>query len=284
MSPVVAVTGPAGTVGREVVRELLARGVQVRALDPDPGRIGRAFGNAVEAVEFEFGIPSTYAAAFRGVDRLFLMRPPHITDVEHLIHPAVRAAIREGVGHVVFLSLQGVEKNRVVPHAKIEKYLVNLGLPYTMLRPGFFMQNLVTTHRQDIISGEILVPAGHGRTSFVDVRDIAAVAALALTEPGHEFRAYEITGSEALTYDEAARILSSVLGRRVQYRNPSPWRFWRAMRARGHPPGFVLVMIALYTVCRLGLAARVTGETERLLGRRPISFAQFAHDYRYSWT
>lgn len=279
----IAVTGASGNVGREVVRGLQARGERVRALGTRPDELRELFGPDVEVARLEFGDAETYPAAFAGVTHLFLMRPPQITDVGRLLHPAVEAARAAGTRHVAFLSLQGVEKNPVVPHARTEQYLKASGVAYTMLRPSFFMQNLSTTHRQDVAEGELLVPAGRGRTSFVDVRDVAAVAVLALTQEGHAFQAYELTGSEALTYGEVADTFTRELGRPVVYRDPSPLRFWRAMRARGHEPGFILVMLALYTVCRLGLAGRVTGETARLLGRPPLTLAQFVQDHREVW-
>jgi uncharacterized protein YbjT (DUF2867 family) len=281
--PLIAVTGASGNVGSEVVRALIARGARVRALDINPDRLRALFPEGVEIGQLEFGKPATYPAAFAEARALFLMRPPQISDVERLIHPAVRAAEAAGVRHVTFLSLQGVEKNPVVPHAKTERFLRESGIPYTFLRPSFFMQNLSTTHRQDIREGEIIVPAGNGRTSFVDVRDIAAVAAKVLTEPGHQGKAYELTGSEALTYGEVAEALTRVLGRPVRYARPGLLRFWRAMRSRGTPAPFVLVMAALYTVCRVGLAGRVTTETENLLGRKPIGFEQFARDNAQVW-
>lgn len=112
-----------------------------------------------------------------------------------------------------------------------------------------------------------------------DARDIGAVAAK-LTEAGHENGAYELTGSAALTYSEVARIFSDVLERDIYHSNPTPFAFCRRVRSRGLEPGFVLVMVALYTVCRFGLAARVTNDTRELLGREPLAMARFAQDYR----
>lgn len=125
-----------------------------------------------------------------------------------------------------FLSLLGAEHNRVVPHYKIEQYLIHAGLADTFLRARFFMKNLNTTHRAEIQQrNEIVVPAGKGKTSFIDVRNIAAVAALALTETGHANQAYDLTGSEALDDDEVAAILSQALGRPITYREPSLFQF-----------------------------------------------------------
>ena len=281
----VLVTGATGTVGKEVVTALQALGREPRVATTNPAEAaprfeaqGLAAGNVVK---LEFGDPATYPAAFAGVEKVFLMRPPQIADIKNKMIPVLEVAQLQGVKHVVFMSLQGVEKNPVVPHRKVETYLKASGLTYTFLRPSFFMQNLSGIHATDVKThGEIFVPAGRGRTSFVDARDIGAVAAKVLTERGYENKAYELTGAAALTYNEVAQIFSDVLGREVRYPNPSPLAFYRRMRSRGLERGFVLVMVALYTACRLGLAARVTGDTRDLLGREPRNVARFVEDYR----
>jgi len=279
----VVVTGATGNVGLHVARGLAREGVRVRIAARDPERARTLFPTA-EVARFAFGDEGTYRGAFEGARALFLVRPPEIAAVKKQIVPAIDAARAAGVGHVVFLSLQGADRNPVAPHRRIEDDLRAAGPAWTFLRPSFFMQNLSTTHRYDIAENdEVFVPAGRGRTSLVDTRDVAEVAVRALTEPGHENRAYELTGSEALSYEAVASILSTQLGREIRYANPSPFRFWRRMRARGVAPGYVLVMIALYTVCRLGLAERVTPEMEALLGRPPRTFREFARDHAGAW-
>jgi uncharacterized protein YbjT (DUF2867 family) len=280
----ILVTGATGNVGTELVRRLRATARPVRAAVGDVARGRARLGDGVDVVRFDFGDPATYEAAFADVRALFLLRPPAIADVGRRIVPAVDAAVRAGVERIVFLSLQGVERNPVVPHARIERHLRAVDVPWTFLRPSFFMQNLSTTHRDDIREHDrIFVPAGRGRTSFVDARDVAAVAALTLTEAGHERRAYELTGPEALDYARVAEVFGRVLGRPIRYADPSLPRFWTRMRARGYPAGFVAVMIGLYTVARLGLAARVTPELGRLLGRPPIALERFVRDHAECW-
>lgn len=189
-----------------------------------------------------------------------------------------------GVEHVVFLSLLGAEKNPWVPHRHVERYIEASGLAYTFLRPSFFMQNLSTTHRADIRDRhEVFVPAGRGRTSFIDARDIAAVAVTTLTEPGHEGKAYPLTGSEALTYAEVATVLTDVLGRPIRYTDPWISEFVIGLLRQGHPLPFVFVMVGIYTTAKLGLAGKVTADTERLLGRAQIRFRRFAEDYAAMW-
>jgi uncharacterized protein YbjT (DUF2867 family) len=146
------------------------------------------------------------------------------------------------------------------------------------------MQNLNTTHRAEIRDDdEICVPVGKAKTSFIDVRDVGAVAARVLTEPGHEGRAYALTGGTALDYDQVAELFTEVLGREITYTNPSILAFIQRSRERGLPMKFVLVMVGLYTATRFGTADTVTGTVERLLGRPPITMRQYIEDYADVW-
>ena len=282
----ILVTGATGTVGAEVVRLLTAGGSAVRAASRAARRAaasGDAPGDvpgAATPVVLDFHDPATFRDALDGVDRVFLVRPPALADVRRWMVPFLAAARAAGVSHVVFLSLLGAERNPVVPHRRLERELEARGPAYTFLRASFFMQNLLTTHLDDVRRGELVVPAGRGRTSFVDARDVAAAAVQALTTPGHDRRAYALTGGEALTYDEVAATLSAELRRPVAYRRPSLARFVRHMRGAGHPADFVLVTAAIYTAARLGLAARVTDDLPRLLGRAPIALREFVRDHR----
>lgn len=279
----ILVTGATGNVGAEVLRILQKEGQAVRAAVRDAAARSSS-SNDVQYVQLDFMKPGTYGPALQGVSKLFLVRPPAISDTQRYINPVIDAAKAAGVEQIVFLSLLGAEKNRWVPHHRIEKYLEASGIAWTFLRASFFMQNLSTTHRGDIREhDEIFVPAGKGKTSFIDVRDIAAVAAKALTEPGHAMKAYPLTGSEALDYAEVARIFSEVLGRQVVYRNPSIWSFVRTMRQRGLGLPFILVMVGIYTTARLRLAGTVTADTATLLGRAPITMRQFVADYKDCW-
>ena len=282
--PPILVTGALGNVGAEVVSGLLAKGQSIRVADIDAAKLMKTFGNSVEVVPFDFSNPETYPAAFKDVQQMFLMRPPRITDVKRYIFPAIDAAKQAGVKHIVFLSLIGIEKATFVPHYKVEQYLQQINLQTTFLRCSFFMQNLNTTHRREIAErNEIFVPVGKAKTSFIDVRDIGTVAAVALTEAGHAGRNLDLTGSERLDYWEVAKIMSEVLGRTITYRNPNPLQFLIETVRRGTPFRYALVMAVLYTSTRFGMADHVTNEVERMIGHQPITFRQYVQDYRDAW-
>jgi uncharacterized protein YbjT (DUF2867 family) len=293
----IVVTGATGNVGFEVLKQLLGAKQELRAAVTDVEK-AKTFleqkgidTTRFEVVRLEFGDEATYAPTFANANGLFLMRPPAISDTKKVINPAVDAAKNAGVKRVAFLSLQGAEKNPVVPHYAIERHLETSGMTYTFLRAAFFMQNLITTHLEDIRDhNDIFIPVGKGKTAFIDVRDIAAVAVKALTvdEAGLEAlrlknQGVELTGSEALEYSEIATILSEVLERPITYSNPSNRRFGKIWKERGYPLAQILVMEALYTVAKLGMAGRLTQDTERVLGRTPITFRQFAEDYKEAW-
>ncbi len=282
----ILVTGATGNVGREVVRLLSDLDYPVTAAVRNPIEALKSFGSNVRCVSFDFTNPETFTNAFAGINKLFLVRPPAIADI-HKITPALNAAKRSGVEEIVFLSIIGADKNRIVPHYAIERAIEQLNIPSVFLRCSFFMQNLNTTHREDIrLRDRLFMPAGNGRTSFIDVRDIAAVAVKILTESKGELPidcAYDLTGATALTYAEVANTFTTVLGRPIQYTNPSiPIFIWQMLR-QGFPLQFVLVMVGIYTTARFRLADMVTTDVQQLLGRSPILIDRYVEDYRECW-
>jgi len=278
----VLVTGSTGNVGVEVVKQLLARKTSVKA-SVLPGRDEAVVEGAVP-VEFDFGTPATFAAALEGVDRVFLMRPPHMADAK-AFRPFIEAMEKAGIQQVVFLSVQGAGQNPFVPHHGIEVLLKKSSLAWTFLRPSFFMQNLTTTHLADIRDrNEIYVPAGNGRTNFIDVADIGEAAAVCLTTLGHEKKAYELTGSEALSYDEVATILSTACDRPITYPRPSAKQFKQHMTQEcGYDDEFVGVMGKIYAIAKFGMAAGTTDTFERLVGRKPHTLKQWATQNAACW-
>jgi uncharacterized protein YbjT (DUF2867 family) len=274
----VLVTGATGNVGSQVVELLLASGVTVRAAGASAEAVRARFGDRVEAVALDFTDPSTWAA-YSGVKRMFLMRPPHLGKPKTQMLPSLEAARSAGTDHIVLLSLQGAEHNTVVPHHALEVWLRESGLSWTFVRAAFFMQNLTTTHLTDVRDRDaIMVPAGDGATAFVDVRDVAAVATQALLHPeAHHQMAWTPTGPQALTYADIATTLTQVLGRRIRYARPGLLRYARHARTTlGMPWGMVGVTCAIYTIARLGRAGGLTHDVHTVTGHPPTSFREFA--------
>lgn len=278
------VTGITGNVGEFVAERLLQRGLSIRAAVTNVETAKPKWGGRTELVRFDFLDSATFGRALDGVKGLFLVRPPAIADPKPMM-PLIQQAKEHGVRHIVFLSLLGIEHNPLPPHYRIEKYVKNSGIPYTFLRPSYFMQNFNTTHQGDIRErSDIFVPAGKAPVSFVDTRDIGEAAAAVMSDPErYANRSYTLTGAEARTYDEAAGIFSRVLGRPVSYSNPSAGEFRREMLRRGMPREIVNMMVALYFTAKLGLAKRVTPELEALLGRKPATLEQYVRDYADCW-
>lgn len=276
----ILVTGASGNVGGYVARELLNIKEQVVVAGTDTRKLDKMFEGEAESVRFDFTDKSTFDKALENVDRVFLMRPPHLGKADDL-YPFIDEMKRNNINLVSFLSLMGVEKNTIPPHHKIEKYIENVGIPYAHIRPGFFMQNISGLHSTEIREkNEIFVPAGKSKTSFIDAADIGLATSVLLHEP-EKFKnsAHTITGLEALDYYEVAEILSRVTGRHIKYVKPGFLKYRSYyIKKRGLDKEFVNVTIALYFMTRMGTANNITNCFYELTGKRPRTFEEFASD------
>ena len=263
------VMGATGRMGGAVLRHAAVR---VRA----GTRSGRAVDGAAQTVRFDLDDADSFATALTGCTTMFVMRPPPTTTrapFDRLMRAARLARIR----HVVCASVFGAGTSRILPHRHMEAAVRDSGLPHSFLRPADFMQNLADMHAASIRrTAEITVPAGRGRSAFLDADDIGRACAAVLAAPAaHDGRGYDLTGPEALTFDEVAEVLTRVLGRPIRYRPASvPGFVWRELR-QGRALPLALVMAALYTVQRVGRAAPVRPDLARLTGRAPTCLADY---------
>lgn len=279
----ILITGATGTTGRDVIKELSRLGAEgVRVLVRDASKAGFVRDANFELVEGDFDRPETLDAALWSVERAFLLTPPSPQTTAQQGH-FIEAARRAGVRHVVKFSAIGA--SAAAPggfakwHGDAEEELKASGLDYTMLRPNFFMQNLLGQAQTVAGEGRIYQPVGDAKASFVDTRDVAAVAARVLTEDGHEGRTYLITGPGALSYGDAAERLSAVLGRKVTYVPISPEDFRRGALAQGLPGWLVDALGLLNDNLAAGHAAAVTDIVREVGKTEPRTFEQFARDY-----
>ena len=281
----VLVTGASGNVGGAVVRSLIAAGIPVRAAGTTPAALERMF-PGVDVVHLDFHTPSTFGPALHGVGGVFLLRPPRIATVGPTLNALVDVAEQVGVDHVVFSSVTGADTNKVVPHHRVETHLQASGLSWTILRPGFFAQNLADAYRSDIIGDDrIYLPAGRGRAAFIDVRDLGDVAATVFANPGaHRSAGYTLTGSQAVDFEEVAAVLTRELGRPIRYQPAGVLAYMRHLEGQGLPAAQVLVQTILHTGLRRGQAQRVDPTLAALLGHPPRTLAQYVYDHRTTWS
>lgn len=274
----ILVTGASGNVGRYVTQYALANGQDITVAGTCIEKLSEIFGNKVKSVYFDFTDPSTFNSALEEIDRVFIMRPPHLGKPEDL-KPFIDALkAKGGIKLVSFLSLLGVENNPVPPHHKIEKYIEQANLPYCHIRPSFFMQNISGVHAFEIKHfNRIIVPVKKALTSFIDAEDIGEITAKVLSAPElHQNRGYSITGPEAINYWEVAKVLSKQLGREIIYTNPKPSlakKYW--IEVRGLEKEYCTIMGMLYMMTRLGSAKKVTTVFEEVMGKKAQTFEQF---------
>lgn len=279
----ILVIGATGNIGWPLIENLSTKDVTIVAGVRHPSKVQDTFKqfSNVQVKAFDFTDASTFESALAEVDRIFFVRPPQLANPKEDMYPFLEKAKAEKVKQIVFVSLIGVEKNPMTPHHKIEKKIFELEIPHTFIRPSFFMQNLSTTHLEDIQEHhDLFVPAGNSRTSFIDTRDIGAVGAECLLNRQYLNQELEITGAEALTYEEASRIMTDVLQTPITFSKPSLLRFRKTMLARGMKKDYVNVMVMLYLITQLGNAKKVTHTVQEILSREPISFAKFVEDYK----
>ena len=271
------IVGGTGTVGSEVARLLKAAGNSVRITtrnapkSPDLVRTDLSTGEGLEK-------------AFDGIRRAFFLSPVGYPDQYPILAPLIRRAREAGLEKVVLLTANGVEAHEASPMRRAERDLEKSGLAYNIIRPGWFMQNFNTFWLRDIREhGAIRLPAGNGKTGFIDARDIAAVAAALLSDDRLANRAFNLTGPAALDHGEAARILSAASGKRIGYHDIEPSEFKRNLQAAGLAEAYADLLVMSMGFLKAGASAAVTDGVETVLGRAPGSLEAYARDYKEYW-
>jgi uncharacterized protein YbjT (DUF2867 family) len=277
----ILVLGATGTNGREVVLRLSTAGQRVRAMVRNPSKAGDLPRENVELVPGDLDDPSSLDAALAGVDRAFFVASVDRRYVGWFGN-FLAAAQRADAPHVVKFSGMGAQVDSPAEilrqHGQTDAALTDSGLPYTILRPNSFYQNLLWSAGTIKDHGAFYLPMGSTRQSLVDVRDIAAVAVAVLTGAGHEGKTHVITGPESLSYQEVADKLSTILGRPIRYVDVPPAAAHDSMLKAGMPEWNARAVTELYGIFAAGEAAGTTDTVEQITGRKPISFDQFARD------
>ena len=276
----ILVTGATGLNGTALVRKLSTKGVPLRALVRNAAKAAEiaALPN-VEIAIADMAKPETLPAALAGVDRAMLnsSADPAMVEVQSNF---IAAAAKAGVRHVVKLS--GIMPELDSPfrfarmHGEIEKRLEASGMAFTHLRAGEFMPSYFRQVPMILAKGALFLPMENQRIASIDIGDLAEIAALVLTNPGHEGKIYPLTGPEALTMTEVAERLSAATGKTIKYINVPPEDVRKAQLAAGVPPYIADALAELFAERRKGRESQVWPIAQTLLGRRPTSFAEFA--------
>ena len=281
----ILVTGGTGLIGSEVLRQLSRAGVPARALSRDLKKAHPLPG--VTWVGGDLGKPETLPAAFDGATTLFLLTH-YLEDMVELQHNALAAAQAAGVTYVVKVSAFAASGHSRAPigrwHYQVEQELEKSRLAWTILRPHHFMQNLLAQADYVKREGVIYSPSGDGKIPYVDGRDVGAVAVVTLSKPGHAGKVYVVTGSEAMSYRQAAAIIGDVIGKPVRFVDETPEQA-RARRVReGVPPAVIESVLAIGAYQRAGgKTVTITSTIKDLTGRPPRTVAEFVREHASSF-
>jgi len=277
---VIVVTGGTGTVGSSLVELLVECGEQVRIFCRDAEKVHRQFGGRAETATGDFGSRDSLRAAFAGAEKVFLLTAGAAEPGKQLEHErsVITAARDARVVHVVKLSVLGADEESPIHylrwHREAEKELEASGLTYTILRPAGFMQNLL----EWAADGSIYTCTADGRSPLVDTRDIAAVAAVVLTENGHQGKTYDLTGLEMLSYDEIAEKLSYASGREIRHVQVTPAILVQTMMNAGLPHWLAEDIALQFEGYATGHVPQTSSDITAVTGLKPHSFDAFARE------
>lgn len=282
-NPSLLITGATGNVGTELIKLLSAQNISFRAMMRSGQDAEKMFGmNNAEVVIGDFNNTKTLADALEGIERAFLL-----TNSSELAETQqknfIEAARQAGVKHIVKLSQWAADAASPVRflryHAVVEEKIKESGIGYTFLRPNLFMQGLLGFREPIAKQGKFFAPIGDAKISMVDVRDIAAAAAAALTADGHEEKIYNLTGRETLSHAEVAEKLSAALNRSVQFIDVSPEEMRAALVQYQFPEWQADGLIEDYAHYKRGEAAEIANGVQDATGKQPRSFDDFVRDY-----
>jgi uncharacterized protein YbjT (DUF2867 family) len=278
MSDIIFVTGSTGKVGTQVVEQLAASGANVRAAVQATSNVEAIKRAGAETVVMDFNDRESIRKALEGVGKVFLVTPL-VHNMVDVTAGFVEEAAKSGVKHIVKLSVMGADAETPIVlalwHREMENKIESSGIPFTFIRPTHFMQNFLgmpTIKSQAVFYQS----TGDGKTASVDTADIAAVAVKTLSEDGHEGKAYDVTGPEALSNYDVAEILSRVTGKQVSYVDVPDEVIRSGMTAGGVPDWLVESLIELNAAQKAGHTAAVSPAVEEVTGRKPKSFEQWA--------
>lgn len=284
MDEKILVTGATGSIGSQVVSILKSKQVPFRAGVHSDSKAAALENQGIEAVVVDLNSINSIEKAMRGIDKVFSLSP-FVPNLAELGKNIVKAAKSAGIKYIVRSSGLGADNPNAITlgrwHGEAEMAVEDSGIPFTIVRPGPFMQNYINFHAHTIKQqGAFYGAQGEGKVSLIDVRDVAEVMVKVLTSGGHEGRAYDITGPEAISNYEIARILTEITGRQIKYMDVPDGAVRKGMLDAGMPEELVNALMELISISRAGYVSAVIPTVESLLGRKPGTFRRFAEDFK----
>ena len=285
----ILITGATGNIGTEVIKSIATRGTDIQVI-AGVRNISKAkqlfpdFKN-LDYRDFDFENSQTFNKALDNIDCIFLLRPPHISDVDKYFKPLIQKISEKGIKQIIFLSVQGAEKSKIIPHNKIERLIRDSGLDFIFLRPSYFMQNLTTTLFKDIqVKRQIILPAGKAKFNWIDIKNIGEVSAILMEDFDlNKNKEIELTGLENLNFYSVAEIMSTGINDNIEFVNVNPLKFFRIKKKEGLSSGLIIVMTMLHFLPRLQTDPIISNNYERLTGHKPTTLKEFVYRERFKW-
>ncbi|MFN8575970.1 MAG: SDR family oxidoreductase [Candidatus Sericytochromatia bacterium] len=271
------ILGSTGNIGSKLGEILKSKGQKV-SLATSKNNLGE------EQVHLNLVTRQGLEKAFEGIDKAFLLSPPGYTNQDELMSPVIDLSKKYNLKKVVFMTAMGADADPESPMRKAELYLEKSGINYNIIRPNWFMQNFNTFWLQGILNAQkIFLPVGNAKGSFIDSRDIASVAAELLLNDKWNNQAFNLTGKDVLDHNEVASILSKATGKNITYEEISPEAMREGLLSAGIPSDYTEFLLVILNYFKLGYAQTVTDSVKEIIGKEPISFNQYAEDYKSFW-
>lgn len=278
----ILVIGASGNVGKEVIQQLSEHHVSIIGATRHPEKQQPA--SNLTWKQFDVTKQEDLSKLFQGVNRVFLMSAPGYAEQDEILAPLIKAAQYQNVEKVVLMTAIGVDASDDIPFRKAELQLEQSGLNYAIIRPNWFNQNFHTYWMGGIkAENKILVPAGLGKTSFIDVQDIAACAVSLLISEQSENQTYVLTGPESLSYHDIAKMISSVAGQDIGYEDTTPQIFKQGLLQAQLPEDYADLLVGLFEFVKLGYVSEISNDVEKIIGRPPMAFMSYAESSKNFW-
>ncbi len=278
----ILVTGATGAIGSLVVKQLSAKGVTVRALVRDMAKAEALQGKGVQLVQGDFDQPESLARALDGVTSVFLLTPPRPDDfgmVERFLDIALSSPTAPRIVRLSAIkATEGGPSDSTRNHGRADRAILESGLPYAILRPNYFMQNFFGSAELIMTSGKLVQSTGDGRIGFIDVRDVADVAAAVLLDHGWDRGIYDLTGPASVSFHDVARELGIALGREVAYVPITPEQARESALQSGWGEWGAGIMADYSTAYGKGWGDFTTSFVQNIAGHEPRSISQFARE------